>query len=158
MSINEKITIEGRDAAQVKKDVDSAMRDAKSAMNDVDAAVRDADAAVRDADAAVREADAVAAAASAEAEATAEAVAEAGDGRDSRRSTRVIRRAESVADNGIVISTDMDDESRATQTIIGFGLVLGGIILLLLSLVVTKYTIIGVKRYVQMNLSLLKGN
>lgn len=96
--------------------------------------------------------------ASEDADTEADAAAEASDDSDTRRSTRIVKRAESVADNGIVISTDMDDESRAAQTVIGFALVLGGIILLLLSLVVTKYTIIGIKRYVQMNVSLLKGN
>jgi hypothetical protein len=51
----------------------------------------------------------------------------------------------------------MDGESRTTQTIVGVGLVLGGILLFLLSLVVTKYTLLGLKRYVRMNLSLLRG-
>ena len=37
-------------------------------------------------------------------------------------------------------------------------MVLGGIVLFLLSLVVTKYTFIGIKRYVEMNFSLLKGS
>jgi hypothetical protein len=36
--------------------------------------------------------------------------------------------------------------------------VLGGIALFLLSLVVTRYTFIGLKRYLQMNRSLLKGS
>lgn len=75
-----------------------------------------------------------------------------------KRSVRVIRRAESVASQGIVFSTDMDDGSRATQTLFGLTMVLGGIVLLLLSLVVTRYTFIGIKRYLDMNLSLLKGN
>ncbi|UUZ49012.1 hypothetical protein LP420_00110 [Massilia sp. B-10] len=51
----------------------------------------------------------------------------------------------------------MDDESRATQVFIGIALVLGGIVLLLLSLVITRYTFIGIKRYIEMNISLLKG-
>jgi hypothetical protein len=37
-------------------------------------------------------------------------------------------------------------------------MVLGGIVLLLLSLVVTRYTLIGLKRYIDMNFALLKGN
>ncbi|RZA26272.1 MAG: DUF1700 domain-containing protein [Lysobacteraceae bacterium] len=73
------------------------------------------------------------------------------------RSAMVIRRAEKVADAGIQISTDMDGESRTTQTIVGLAMVLGGIVLFLLSLVITKYTFIGLKRYLKMNLSLLKG-
>jgi hypothetical protein len=36
-------------------------------------------------------------------------------------------------------------------------MVFGGIVLFLLSLVITKYTFIGLRRYVKMNLSLLKG-
>jgi hypothetical protein len=37
-------------------------------------------------------------------------------------------------------------------------MVLGGIALFLLSLVVTRYTVVGIKRYIQMNFSLLKGH
>ncbi len=76
---------------------------------------------------------------------------------DEGRSARVIRRAEEVADAGIQISTDMDGESRTTQTFVGLAMVLGGILLFLLSLVATKYIFIGLKRYVKMNLSLLNG-
>jgi hypothetical protein len=36
-------------------------------------------------------------------------------------------------------------------------MVFGGILLFLLSLVATKYTFIGLKRYLRMNVSLLKG-
>lgn len=74
------------------------------------------------------------------------------------RSVRVIKRAESVASQGIVVQTDSDENSRATQTAMGLAMVLGGIILLLLALVITRYTFIGIKRYIDMNLSLLKGN
>jgi len=73
------------------------------------------------------------------------------------KSAAVIRRAEKVADRGIQITTDMDGESRATQTVFGLVMVLGGILLFLLSLVITKYTFIGLKRYLKMNMSLLKG-
>lgn len=83
-----------------------------------------------------------------------EAVDESEDG---AKSAVVMRRAEKVADAGIQISTDMDGESRTTQTIVGLGLVFGGILLFLLSLVVTKYTVLGLKRYIRMNLSLLRG-
>ncbi|MFL6659487.1 MAG: DUF1700 domain-containing protein [Massilia sp.] len=75
-----------------------------------------------------------------------------------KESVRVAKRVESVASNGIMISTDMDDGSRSTQTSLGIGMVLGGIVLLLLCLVVTRYTFIGIKRYIEMNFSLLKGN
>ncbi|HWJ93864.1 MAG TPA: DUF1700 domain-containing protein [Telluria sp.] len=71
--------------------------------------------------------------------------------------SKVIRGAENMASSRIHISTDMDAGSRTTQTLLGLGMVLGGIVLFLLSLVVTRYTFIGIKRYVQMNISLLKG-
>jgi uncharacterized membrane protein len=69
-----------------------------------------------------------------------------------------IERAENLANRGIHISTDMDADARATQSAFGLAMVLGGIILFLISLVVTRYTLIGIKRYAQMNVSLLKGN
>ena len=72
--------------------------------------------------------------------------------------SRVIRGAEAVAERKIQITTDLDPESHTTQTLFGSGLVLGGIALFLMSIVVTKYTIVGVRRYVKMNLSLLKGS
>jgi hypothetical protein len=75
-----------------------------------------------------------------------------------RGESRVLRGAEAIADNKIHITTDMDAESRTTQTLLGFGLVIGGILLFLVSLVVTRYSLIGVKRYFQMNRSLLKGS
>jgi len=72
--------------------------------------------------------------------------------------SRAMRGAEALADSTVRISTEMDAESRTTQTLFGFGLVLGGIALLLLSLVITRYTFVGLKRYLQMNRSLLKGS
>lgn len=74
------------------------------------------------------------------------------------RSERVIRKAESVAEGGIRVYTDMDADSRATQTAVGLAMVVGGIILFLLSLVVSRYTVIGIRRYIDMNLSLLRGS
>ncbi len=80
------------------------------------------------------------------------------DGDDtSTRKAKRLRRAEAKVGSGIHISTDMDAGSRTTQTFFGLAMVLGGIILMLLSLVVTKYTFIGIKRYIEMNLSLLRG-
>jgi uncharacterized membrane protein len=58
----------------------------------------------------------------------------------------------------IRISTDMDENSRSAQIATGIGLVLAGIVLSLLALVITRFTFIGIKRYLQMNLSLLKGS
>lgn len=81
------------------------------------------------------------------------------DGRDDRRGgSRLRRGAEAMAGNTVHITTDMDADSRTTQTLFGIGMVLGGIGLFLLSLVVTRYTALGIKRYVQMNFSLLKGH
>ena len=74
------------------------------------------------------------------------------------RHSRALRSAEALADSTLRISTDMDAESRTTQTLFGLGLVVGGIALFLLSLVITRYTFIGIRRYVQMNRSLLKGS
>ncbi|MES2759223.1 MAG: DUF1700 domain-containing protein [Pseudomonadota bacterium] len=76
----------------------------------------------------------------------------------SDRAEPVIKRAEEVAGHVIHISTDMDAGSRATQTFFGLSMVVGSICLFLLSLVVTKYTFIGIRRYVEMNYSLLKGH
>ncbi len=77
---------------------------------------------------------------------------------EARDPSRLRRGAEAVAGNTLHITTDMDAESRTTQTVVGFGMVLGGIALFLLSLVVTRYTFVGVKRYIQMNFSLLRGH
>jgi hypothetical protein len=52
----------------------------------------------------------------------------------------------------------MDADSRTTQTLLGIGMVIGGILLFLLSLVVTRYSWVGVKRYLQMNRAILQGN
>jgi uncharacterized membrane protein len=72
--------------------------------------------------------------------------------------SRAMRGAEALADSTVRISTEMDADSRTTQTLFGFGLVLGGIALFLLSLVISRYTLVGLKRYLQMNRSLLKGS
>ena len=73
-------------------------------------------------------------------------------------SSRVIERAEALAGSGIHIYTGLDQDARTTQTLFGMGMVLGGIALFLLSLVVTRYTLIGIRRYIAMNISLLKGH
>jgi uncharacterized membrane protein len=84
--------------------------------------------------------------------------ADAGSDSNASEGARVVRRAERVAGSGIRISTGMDEESRATQTVLGLAMVLGGIVLFLVSIVVTRYAALGVKRYLQMNLSLLRGS
>jgi uncharacterized membrane protein len=85
------------------------------------------------------------------------------DGDGGNGGSRLRRGAELVAGNigapnRLHISTDMNADSRTTQTLVGFGMVLGGIALFLLSLVATRFTALGIKRYVQMNFSLLKGH
>jgi hypothetical protein len=77
---------------------------------------------------------------------------------DGSSGARAVRRAERMAGSGIQISTGMDQEARATQTVLGLSMVLGGIVLVLVSIVVTRYAALGVKRYLQMNLSLLRGS
>lgn len=72
-------------------------------------------------------------------------------------SERIIEKAERVANGSVKISTELDSESRVTQAAFGMAMVILGIMLCLLSLVVTKYTIAGIKRYIQMNFSLLRG-
>lgn len=47
-------------------------------------------------------------------------------------------------------------ELRSLKVWHGAGIILGGVLLLLLSALITKYTWIGMKRYVQMNISLLR--
>jgi uncharacterized membrane protein len=78
-----------------------------------------------------------------------------GDGEDGRDVAHVVR------DNGdgrIHVFTELDAGNRPAQMAVGGGLVVGGIALLLMALVITRYTFIGIKRYLQMNLSLLKGS
>ncbi|TFW28910.1 DUF1700 domain-containing protein [Massilia horti] len=81
-----------------------------------------------------------------------------GASEDEAREPRVLRSAEAVAGRKIRISSEVDAGSRTTQTAFGLGMVLGGIALFLLAIVVTRYTFIGAKRYLQMNLSLLRGS
>lgn len=76
---------------------------------------------------------------------------------ETSRTEKLLDSAEAVAGSGVRFSTDIDSASRATQTAIGTGFVLLGIMLSLLSIVVTKFTVVGIKRYVQMNFALLKG-
>ncbi|WEF34472.1 DUF1700 domain-containing protein [Pseudoduganella chitinolytica] len=86
-----------------------------------------------------------------------EAVAERADGAMASRSERILDSAEAMADGSVRIVIDREGSSRAAQTVLGGSMILGGIGLFLLSLVVTRFTAIGLKRYVQMNYSLLRG-
>lgn len=74
------------------------------------------------------------------------------------RPSQVMRRAEDLAARPIRITTDVGADTRTTQTAFGLAMVVGAIALFLLSLVASKYTLLGLKRYLQMNLSLLKGS
>lgn len=63
-----------------------------------------------------------------------------------------------VAGKGIRITTDLDTESRFTQTCLGLGMVIGGVLLFLVALVVTRYALLGARRYIDMNVSLVRGS
>lgn len=68
------------------------------------------------------------------------------------------RKRDDNAGQAIRIMTDVASGTRTTQTLLGLCTLLGGIALFLLALVLTRYTLIGVRRYTQMNISLLKGH
>ncbi|MBP1202175.1 putative membrane protein [Duganella sp. 1411] len=87
----------------------------------------------------------------------AEAAADDDADQDTSRTSRLIDRAGAVASGDVHITTDFDSGARTTQTVIGFGLILGGIGLCLIGIVLTRYTLIGLKRYAAMNMSLLRG-
>ena len=74
------------------------------------------------------------------------------------KSEKWLEGAEAMAEGGVRITSDLDNESRATQTAVGIGLVLLGIVLSLVSIVITRYSLIGLKRYIQMNVALLRGH
>ncbi len=73
------------------------------------------------------------------------------------KSEKWLEGAEAMAEGGVRITSDLDNESRATQTAVGIALVLLGIVLSLVSIVITRYSLIGLKRYIQMNAALLRG-
>jgi len=80
------------------------------------------------------------------------------DSADDANAALVIRRATAIAGHGIRISTGMDAGARTTQALFGLSMVVGAIILFLLSLVVMRYTVAGIRRYIDMNVALFKGN
>lgn len=77
---------------------------------------------------------------------------------EERATPRVVRGAEAVAGRGLHISTDVDEGSRAIQAVIGLVMVVGGIALFLLGIAASRYTVVALKRYLRMNLSLLRGH
>ena len=70
---------------------------------------------------------------------------------------KLLDRAEALANGDLKVTNDFDAGSRTTQSIVGMGFVLAGIGLSLLSIVVTRHTVAALKRYVAMNISLLRG-
>lgn len=76
---------------------------------------------------------------------------------DSGDTSDVIRKAEALANHGLHISTDSAHGSRTTQALFGIAMLIGGIAIFLTGLVVTKYTLVGARRYIEMNFSLLRG-
>jgi uncharacterized membrane protein len=77
---------------------------------------------------------------------------------DNGNPPKLLDRAEAVANGDLHITSDFDNGSRTTQGLVGMGLVLAGIAICLLSVVITRYTIVGIKRYAAMNISLLRGH
>lgn len=80
------------------------------------------------------------------------------DGEPASRNSRIWDRAEAVATGDLRITTDLDKGAQTTQTLVGLGMVLGGIGLCLVSILLTRYTVIGMRRYAAMNVSLLRGH
>ncbi|HYE40991.1 MAG TPA: DUF1700 domain-containing protein [Ramlibacter sp.] len=76
---------------------------------------------------------------------------------DAQAPSKVIRHEETVAGRGIRVYTDLDTHSRTTQSLVGLAMVAGGILVFLLCLVVSNYAFIGLRRYIDMNLSLVRG-
>ncbi|MFL6710325.1 MAG: DUF1700 domain-containing protein [Massilia sp.] len=158
----------GADAADTADAADGAddAADTASRAAVVERARREAERAGSLAARAGREAERAAGVAAREAERTAAREAARAVGRENGaeadfarpRPARVLRGAEAVAGRAIRITTDLDSRSRTTQTAFGLVMVVGAILLFLLSLVLSKYTMVGLKRYFQMNLSLLKGS
>jgi len=70
---------------------------------------------------------------------------------------KLLDRAEALANGDLKVTNDFDNGSRTTQSLLGMGLVLAGIGLSLLSIVVTRHSVSALKRYVAMNISLLRG-
>jgi uncharacterized membrane protein len=60
-------------------------------------------------------------------------------------------------DGGLRITTDMDAGSRLTQTVCGAAMIVGAILGFLALLVVSRISLGGLRRYLQMNLALLGG-
>jgi uncharacterized membrane protein len=55
------------------------------------------------------------------------------------------------------INEQLDGIEQTTQTGLGIAMIAGGIGLLLLAIVISRYTLVGLKHYVRMHVSLLRG-
>ncbi|WP_295992292.1 DUF1700 domain-containing protein [Rugamonas sp.] len=86
-----------------------------------------------------------------------EETAPAGDAASDGKHVKLLQRAEAMGGGSLLISADDGNDARATQTAIGLAMVLAGILVALLSVVLTRYTVTAIKRYVAMNFSLLRG-
>lgn len=82
---------------------------------------------------------------------------DAGSDPDAVAPSKVIRHEEIVAGRDVRVYTDLDTHSRTTQSLVGLAMVVGGIVVFLLSLVVSNYAFIGLRRYFDMNVSLVRG-
>ncbi len=83
---------------------------------------------------------------------------EADTGKTHAGPARFIKKAEMAAGRALHFTNDSEVGSADAQTAVGIALVLVGIMLTLTSLVVTNYTLLGVRRYIEMNFSLLRGH
>jgi hypothetical protein len=80
------------------------------------------------------------------------------DDRQARSARGALREVREVASDGVRLYNDMDGGARTTQALVGLAMVIGGIGLFLVSLVVTALTGRGLRRYVDMNIALLKNS
>lgn len=62
-----------------------------------------------------------------------------------------------VNSKGKKIQVVIDDDERAPSMLLGLGAIFGGIFLFLLNLVITKYSFLGIVRYVKWNFSVLRN-
>lgn len=77
------------------------------------------------------------------------------------RNSRIWDRAEAIAAGDVRVNSEFADGgsgARTAQSLVGLGLVLCGIILCLLGVVLTRYTLIGLRRYLALNAALLRSH
>ncbi|QYF93183.1 DUF1700 domain-containing protein [Massilia sp. PAMC28688] len=67
-------------------------------------------------------------------------------------------REKQVGTAGFMFASELEDASRPVQSFLGLGITLFGILMLLMSVLMTRYTLVGIRRYIDMNFSLLKGH